>query len=495
MHIPHYVKADCGDRWSLLVIGTAILLALVPASALAQNAMPEQGPGKIAGTVKNPAGVPITSATIILRQTGAAKVSTTTTNSQGSFEFSKLDAGVYVITAQKDGWQSSVVQSIAMRTGESKRVDLILQGIRENSNESSHDLKPAVDAAVSMQFSDSPSFTVAGVTDYSGAGGHGSETGLRTSEALTRETLVLKAPTSRASTPPDQHELELEREHLRKMIASGDKAELHKQLADIEEQLHDPVGAVRDYEQATLLEPIEDNYFAWGTELLLHRAAEPAAEVFKKGAGAHPKSARMLAGLGAALYAAGSQEEAARRFCEASDLDPARAEIYEFLGEMEKTTTSSMPACVQQKLSRFARNEPHNARANFNYALALWKQNRESPNASSFQEATQLLEKAIVIDPDLAEAHLLLGTLQAEQGDIMTAIHSYRTAITVAPNLAEAHYRLGLAYRRVGDLAKAQQEFQKYEQVQATQTAAIEHDRRQLRQFLIVMKEQPSVAH
>src|SRR5208283_1053505 len=44
-----------------------------------------------------------------------------------------------------------------------------------------------------MEFKDEPSFTVAGVTDWSGAGGHGSDTSLRTSEALARETLALKS--------------------------------------------------------------------------------------------------------------------------------------------------------------------------------------------------------------------------------------------------------------------------------------------------------------
>jgi thioredoxin-like negative regulator of GroEL len=43
-----------------------------------------------------------------------------------------------------------------------------------------------------MEFADKPNFTVAGVTDWTAVGGHGSDSSLRTSEALARETLTLK---------------------------------------------------------------------------------------------------------------------------------------------------------------------------------------------------------------------------------------------------------------------------------------------------------------
>ena len=51
-----------------------------------------------------------------------------------------------------------------------------------------------------MEFADNPNFAVAGVTDWTAAGGHGSDTSLRTSEALTRETLTLKP----GSVGPDE---------------------------------------------------------------------------------------------------------------------------------------------------------------------------------------------------------------------------------------------------------------------------------------------------
>src|SRR5207249_943574 len=122
----------------------------------------------------------------------------------------------------------------------------------------------------------------------------------------------------------------------RKMLATSEKPDFHRLLGDLDEKLDDPLGAVYEYEQAARLDPSEQNYFNWGTELLLHRAPQVAIEVFNRGVAAHPESARMLIGSGAALYANGSYDEAAKRLCAASDLNPKDPAAYTFLGKIVK---------------------------------------------------------------------------------------------------------------------------------------------------------------
>src|SRR6266704_4156312 len=141
------------------------------------------------------------------------------------------------------------------------------------------------------------------------------------------------------------------------MLAKADTANGHRLMGELNERLGDPLEAVREYERAALMDPSEQNYFEWGTELLLHRADGPAAEVFTKGSHVHPDSARMLAGFGAALYAEGKTEEAAARLCEASDLKPADPAPYVFLGHMEKAATAVLGS-VADRLARFAREQP-----------------------------------------------------------------------------------------------------------------------------------------
>jgi len=60
--------------------------------------------------------------------------------------------------------------------------------------------------------------------------------------------------------------------------------------------------------------------------------------------------------------------------------------------------------------------------------------------------------------------------------------------------LGEAYYRLGLTYRRIGKESKAEQDFLVYEKVEKTETVTIEGQRRELRQFLIILKDQPAAS-
>ena len=135
-----------------------------------------------------------------------------------------------------------------------------------------------------LKFSDEPNFTIAGVTDWSSAGLHGSTANARTSEDLAKETAALKPNLAGGKSE------------------SKSAADTHRVLGDAKEKNGDPVGAVNEYEKAARIDPSEGNYFAWGAELLLHRAAGAAIEVFSKGAKEHANSAAMLAGLGAAFY-------------------------------------------------------------------------------------------------------------------------------------------------------------------------------------------------
>jgi hypothetical protein len=70
-------------------------------------------------------------------------------------------------------------------------------------------------------------------------------------------------------------------------------------------------------------------------------------------------------------------------------------------------------------------------------------------------------------------------------------VSNYQKAIEVNPQMSEAHYRLGLIYKHIGDEAKAHEEFQAHLQVEKTQADAIERQRREVRQFVVVLKEQP----
>src|SRR5579863_8542872 len=398
-----------------LAIGVSILMSFSRVTACEQNLSARQSDNvTIEGTIRDTAGKPVADVTVILEEKHNAKKIEAKTNVDGNFVFAIGKAGTFTVVARKTGFSDSVADSLMLSLGEKKRVDLVLQ------SPPSFTTSPGT-----MEFKDEPSFTVAGVTDWSNLGLHGSAASSKTSESLAKETSALKssepgaAPVGGSSKRYDtalsyteKGDFAAARLEVRKALAIADDAEGHRLLGELDEQLNEPLEAVREYEHATRMDPTEQNYFEWGTELLLHKAAGPAVEVFTRGSSAHPKSARMRTGLGAALYASGSWEEAARSLCAASDLQPADPAPYIFLGKIEKTSPSPLP-CSEEKLARFAQEQPGNALANFYYAISVWKREKGSEDPAGRKQAETLLEKAVAIDPKLDEAYLQLGSLHS----------------------------------------------------------------------------------
>jgi tetratricopeptide (TPR) repeat protein len=480
----HFRKSGDGFRAAFIVLAIVLLGCLGP-QLTAQNSSEAI---TVSGSVRTASGELVAGATVFLDDKSSTAHFATKTNADGNFVLSLDRAGTYTASAEKSDRRGSSKEPLILAKGEKRNLDLVL----------AEQTAPAA-----MEFKDDPNFTVAGVTDWSNVGLHGSDTTSRTSEALAKETLGLKSGAAEknglAASGKYQAALEYEakgdlslaREQVRKSLATSDDAEGHRLLGELDERLNDPLDAVREYERAARMYPSEQNYFDWGTELLLHKAAQPAVEVFTKGTELHRNSARMLAGLGAALYAVGSYDDAARRLCAASDLRPAESSPYLFLGQMEKTVSAALP-CGEEKLARFAQEQPANAQANYYYAVALWKRQRGSENPASSRQIEALLEKAVKLNPNLAEAYVQLGVVYFERNDFAHAIPVFQQAIKVSPQRSEAHYRLSLAYKRTGDDAKAHEEFAAYQQAEKMETAAVERQRSELKQFLIILKNQPA---
>src|SRR5690348_3532568 len=130
------------------------------------------------GSVHDAAGKPVANASMTLTKASESTPRTTHTDGTGAFEYGSLPPGSYSLRAEKAGLQTRTVSAIALAAGEHRQINLRLA---------------ASSAGEAMSFSDDPNFTVAGVTDWTAVGGHGSDSILRTSEDLARETLALKA--------------------------------------------------------------------------------------------------------------------------------------------------------------------------------------------------------------------------------------------------------------------------------------------------------------
>ncbi|WP_161571133.1 tetratricopeptide repeat protein [Granulicella sibirica] len=487
----------------------------------------------LTGKVVGLDGKPAAGAEVKLREQATDDV-TVTTDASGSFELKSPPQTRYVLSAD----------TVDHRHGELAVAELAVAEPREGLRIV---VKTGAGAQAAMDFADKPNFTVAGITDWTAVGGHGSDATLRTSEEIARQTAALKnsapergpgskreegakevalreavtaQPESYAAnralgdfylqatryaeasgfletasrlhggSAPDEYNAALAcrgegdfaraRQHVMRALEKEDRAAYHALAGDLDERLGDPLAAAREDERATALEPSEANYFAWGSELLVHRAIWQAVEVFSRGAQLHPESQRLKMGQGAALFGGARYDEAAERLCEASDLDPANRETYVFLGKVGLASPSPA-ACVGKKLKRFVSMRPEDADANYYEAMILIK-GREPGEQG---RAADLLRKAVALNPQFAEGYLQLGILALARRDNAGAQAEFERAIKADASLAEAHYRLGVLYDRAGNSERARVEFARHEELVKDKAEAVERERREVKQFLV----------
>ena len=273
------------------------------------------------------------------------------------------------------------------------------------------------------------------------------------------------------------------------LLARRDTADLHRMEGELDEKLGDPLSAVQEFQQASRMDPSEENYFAWGSELLIHRAVWQAKEVFDEGTKHYPQSVRMLTARGVDLFAGALYDDAALDLCRASDLNPESLEPYLFMGKIEIEAPNPLP-CVVEKLARFEKLQPTNDLANYYYAMALKKQQGHDVDPRAMGQVKDLLTRAVTLDPKCAEGYLELGNLSAGEKQWEQAIGLYLQAIQAEPDLSDAHYRLGVAYERAGYQDKAREQFQLHDAIASRQAAEIQRQREAVKQFVVVLQNQ-----
>jgi tetratricopeptide (TPR) repeat protein len=498
----------------------------------------QSGGGVVEGVVRNAEKQPLADVKVSLDDQVEGRTQVAQTDATGHFRFDGVAASTYMLRVRKAGYRDGTEGPFPTGRGETKTLNLQMAAEKDSASSKS--------AAQAMDYSDEPQFTVAGVTDPSNVGGHGSNVTLPTKEALARETALLGAGAPAANkavaarelagelpkvaASDFQQNLRVGRELLQggrakealtyleqaarlkpmdydaayslaeayqksgdvkradqsvqTLLAREDRAELHALLAEVRESEGQPVEAVREYQRAAELEPSEEYLFAWGAELLLHHADAPASEVFRKGHRLYPKSVRMLVGLGAAAYGQDLNEQAARWLLEAIELEPSDSRPYLFLGKVQEVAKSEPQEWVDA-FQRFVTLRPDDAMAHYYFAVALEKQRR---GERDFAVREAQLEQAIAIAPRLGDAYLKLGILYGEKGELGKAVVSLQKAVeyTLLPD--EAHLRLAQVYRRMGETEKARRESELYEEVSKKKNEKMERERRELGQFVFAEK-------
>jgi tetratricopeptide (TPR) repeat protein len=420
-------------------------------AAIISFASASLGAATLQGVVRDAHGTAVPNAPVQIQPADPSnQPQTVHADANGNYLIASLRAGSYKIRVQMASFAAMTLGPFLLGESETKRVDVVLQPW-----------------AASLDFTDEPKFTVAGVKDYTYIGGHGSDTVVRSAEALTRATAGLSKDVPARPSAVNQSE-----------------ADKHHQAAEVDEKSGNPLDAVREYQRAAELDASEANLFDWGTELLVHSAPEPAIEVFTKGIHLFPRSSRMLLGVAVASYAKGDYDRAARHFFAATDLKPDDPKPYLFLARVQAPEITESDG-FRERVARFAKLQPGNAWANYYYAMSILKLGKTA-------QAQFLLQKSVRLDPQLGVGYLQLGILSSERQDLSGAISAYQKATEVDPGLEQAHYRLAQAYRQKGDMQRAQEETKIFQQLSKASAQQLEHERSDLRQFVITLKNAPA---
>lgn len=271
------------------------------------------------------------------------------------------------------------------------------------------------------------------------------------------------------------------------LLKTGDTAELHNLMGEVEEKSGNYMAAANQYQRAAHLDPSESNIFDWGGELLLHQTLNPAIEVFSEGVKRYPNSARLAVGLGLALYWRAKYDDAVKALVRAADLDPSDPRPYYFLSKAYGRSQNQTGEVIE-RFRRFSQLHPQDGRAAYYYAMSLWKGKQAGNSGADLAQAESLLKRAIDLDPSLAQAHLELGNFYSQQRKYAESVPEYQRAIQLDAKLVDAYYRLGQAYVQLDQKDLAQKEFQIHQQLYQRHLAEWDHEQQETRQFVFTKK-------
>lgn len=268
------------------------------------------------------------------------------------------------------------------------------------------------------------------------------------------------------------------------LLRESDLGETHSLLGQIDEKQGRYIDAVNEFTAAARREASENNLFLWASELMLHRAYEPAITIYKRATAQYPDSPRLWIGLGMAQYSRGEYDDAIHSLLKGASLDPHDLRCYLFLSKAYLSAPSQADEVIDC-FRRYAELEPQNARAQFYYAVGLWKGRRLESATVDFRTVESLFQKAVALDGNDPQAHLQLGILYNDEGEYPKALPEFERALALDPNLPDAHFRLARYWFRVGDKSRGQAEMDRFRELQAKHQAELDRERAAIQQFVV----------
>ncbi|MDQ3181480.1 MAG: tetratricopeptide repeat protein, partial [Acidobacteriota bacterium] len=210
--------------------------------------------------------------------------------------------------------------------------------------------------------------------------------------------------------------------------------------------------------EAILTTDTELAYF-YGISLVQLKRNQEAIPVFNKLALASQKTSESLFYAAQGFMILGDYERAVKEFRTVVSFAPETPKANYFIGQ--SLIRLNQYAQAEQFFKRELEINPADALSKYHLALTLIERKIET------EKAMTILEEAINLRSDYADAHYQLGKIYLERGDTEKAIAQLESAVSSDAKKDYIHYQLSIAYRKMSRKDDADRELKLYQKLKA----------------------------
>jgi tetratricopeptide (TPR) repeat protein len=210
--------------------------------------------------------------------------------------------------------------------------------------------------------------------------------------------------------------------------------------------------------EPTMISKPELAYF-YGIALVQLQRNTEAIPVFDRLAAASQKDAEALFYAGQGFMILGDYDRAVKEFTTAAALAPSMPKTHSFIGQ--SLIRLNRFGDAERSFRQALVIEPADETSRYHLAFTLIERK------TNLDEAVSLLNEALQLRPDYADAHYQLGKIYNERGEIDKAIEHLEAATRADKTKDYVFYQLSIAYRKVSRKSDADQALKTYQDLKS----------------------------
>jgi tetratricopeptide (TPR) repeat protein len=241
-------------------------------------------------------------------------------------------------------------------------------------------------------------------------------------------------------------------------LKDDNSAALHSLLGQAYEARKQWTQATAEFDEAVKLNPYDDDLrFRLAQVYLLQEEWPGAVRVLENARQYFDKSPQIELALGVAWYGQREFEKAVDQFLRTIRLAPDVVQPYLFLGRITEHAGDRLGE-MEAAFTAYQERNPNQPLGYVLHAKAMIAQLPAGSDTRQAQPALELLQRALSLKEDDAEAHYLAGLVLERQGEFAKAAAHLERSIALNAGDPAPHYRLARVYAQLGRKQDAERE-------------------------------------